>query len=81
LWFSDAVSAEDAKMDGDLHVLLVPDRASARFRDKGNRQSGGMVVEIMAGQKLPPPSVGERIAVFRSWVYDTNHHWSEIHLV
>jgi hypothetical protein len=81
VWFSGTVMGEDRKADGDLHVLLRPESNSARFLDSGDRAEGGMVVEIMPGQTLPTPSMGERLAVFGTWVYDRNHRWNEIHPV
>jgi hypothetical protein len=33
----------------------------------------------MPGQSLPIPSPGERVAVFGTWVLDTDHGWNEIH--
>ena len=33
----------------------------------------------MPGQALPVPAVGERVAVFGTWVLDTDHGWDEIH--
>jgi len=35
----------------------------------------------MKGQDLPLPFVGERVAVFGTWVLDTQHGWNEIHPV
>jgi hypothetical protein len=37
------------------------------------------VTEILPGQSLPVPAVGEGVAVFGTWVNDKNHGWNEIH--
>ena len=67
--------------DGDYHVVVAPDPGYEHFLNAGNRsdQHGGLVTEIMPGQRLPQPYVGEHIAVFGTWVYDTMHGWREIH--
>ncbi len=73
-----AVRAED---DGDEHVLVVPDRGFARFLDHDNytEQGGALVTEIVRGQHLPVPSVGEHVEVLGTWALDTDHGWNEIH--
>jgi hypothetical protein len=80
-WFSGTVTQTDTRSDGDLHVLLRPDPSYTRFLNAVNVNQGGMVVEIVAGQQLPPPRVGERIAVFGTWVFDEHNSWNEIHPV
>ena len=80
-WFAGTVATVDTRSDGDLHMLLAPDQGYAQFLNAGNQQAGGMVVEIMPGQTLPAPSVGEHIQVFGTWVLDTNNGWNEIHPV
>ena len=72
-----------AETDGDVHVLIRPDPGYRRFLNVGNYkyQHRALVVEIMPGQSLPTPPAGERMAVFGTWVNDTDHDWREIHPV
>src|SRR5205807_3009350 len=58
-----------------------PDAGYMKFLVHGNLidQYGTLVVEIMPGQHLPLPTMGEHIAVFGTWVYDRDHGWNEIH--
>jgi len=67
--------------DGDDHVDVAPAPGFGRFLDADNvlLQHGSLVTEIMPGQALPLPAVGERVAVFGTWVLDTDHGWNEIH--
>jgi len=67
--------------DGDVHVDVAPALGFGRFLDQDNElyQHGSLVTEIMPGQALPVPSVGERVAVFGTWVHDSDHGWNEIH--
>ena len=81
VWFAGTVTEEDPRSDGDLHLLLAPDGGYQMYLNGGNQQAGGMVVEIMPGQNLPAPSVGEHVQVFGTWVFDTNNGWNEIHPV
>ncbi len=81
VWFSGTVAEEDTRDDGDLHLLLSPDSGYAKYLNSGNQQAGGMVIEIMPGQNLPAPAVGEHVDVFGTWVNDTNNGWNEIHPV
>ena len=80
-WFVGTVVAIRAESDGDHHVDVAPDKGYGKFLDGGDRehQHGGLLLEIIKGQKLPVPFVGERISVFGTWVHDTNHGWNEIH--
>ncbi|MFL5767438.1 MAG: excalibur calcium-binding domain-containing protein, partial [Actinomycetota bacterium] len=48
-------------------------------RDNDTEQGGALVTEVMPGQHLPIPSTGEHVAVFGTWVLDTDHGWNEIH--
>jgi len=80
-WFRGTVTLVRLEEDGDYHVDVRPLRGGRRFLTTGNFtvQDGALVTEIMPGQRLPVPSVGERVAVFGTWVYDTQHGWNEIH--
>ena len=80
-WVRGSVSSVRDEEDGDVHVDVVPDAGFDRLLTDGNLtvQHGALVTEIMPGQDLPVPSVGERVAVFGTWVYDANHGWNEIH--
>jgi hypothetical protein len=62
-------------------VDVLPDPGFDRLINEGNRtdQHGALVTEIMPGQPLPIPEVGERVVVFGTWVLDTQHGWNEIH--
>jgi hypothetical protein len=73
-----AVRPED---DGDHHVVVRPDPGFGGYLNHDNRteQNGGLVTEIMPGQQLPLPFVGEHVAVYGTWVYDREHGWREIH--
>jgi hypothetical protein len=71
--------------DGDLHIDLVLDPASAGLLNDVNRsaQRGALVVEFMArdGAHLPAPSVGDHLTLSGAWVNDADHGWNEIHPV
>jgi uncharacterized membrane protein YgcG len=80
-WFRGRVSTIRHEEDGDYHVDIAPDPGFGRFlvRDNYSEQGGALVTEVMPGQDLPIPSEGEHIAVFGTWVLDTDHGWNEIH--
>src|SRR5439155_12106602 len=71
-WYSGTVIAVINEADGDYHLRVTPASGYKSFLNAGNyaQQYGGLVAEPMPGQKLPLPSVGERVALFGSWVYD-----------
>jgi hypothetical protein len=75
------VSTVRHEPDGDYHIDVRPALGFRRLLNEGNLrfQDGALVTEIMPGQGLPIPSVGERIEAFGTWVYDTAHGWNEIH--
>jgi hypothetical protein len=80
-WYSGIVTDVRREPDGDYHVDVAPDRGDARYLNGGNarQQSGSLVTEIMPGQHFSLPSVGDHVAVFGTWVYDSDHGWDEIH--
>ncbi len=80
-WFRGTVTSTRYEEDGDYHVDVAPAAGFGRFLDQDNElyQHGSLVTEIMPGQSLPVPSVGERVAVLGTWVYDSDHGWNEIH--
>lgn len=80
-WYRGTVTSVRLEEDGDYHVDVAPDPGFRGFLTSGNFsvQHGALVTEIMPGQHLPVPSVGERVAVFGTWTYDTQHGWNEIH--
>lgn len=80
-WFEGTVLVTDRKDDGDLHILLKPDAGSTKFLNVENVNAGGMVVEIVPGQDLTEPTVGEHLAIFGTWVLDEHNGWNEIHPV
>jgi len=81
LWFYGVVAEAERHSDGDLHILLRPDPNSTSFLNVENVNRGGMVVEIVPGQQLPDPAVGDHLSVFGTWVLDTHNGWNEIHPV
>jgi hypothetical protein len=82
-WYRGKVTQAESRDDGDLHFLMQPDAGFTRFLNTGNYndEGGNLVIEIMPGQKLPAPVVGEHIAVFGTWVLDEHNSWNEIHPV
>ncbi len=80
-WYIGTVARIIAEQDGDHHVDVAPAKGFARFLDSDNysEQHGQLVTEIMPGQRFPMPYIGERIALFGTWVYDSDHGWNEIH--
>jgi hypothetical protein len=80
-WYWGTVSRVKHEEDGDAHVNVTPDPGFEGYLDGANRsiQYGALVTEIMPGQDLPPPAVGAHVAVFGTWVLDTEHGWNEIH--
>ena len=67
--------------DGDYHVVVRPDTGYGNYLDLDNHteQHGGLVTEIMPGQNLGQPYVGEHLAIYGTWVHDSDHGWNEIH--
>ena len=80
-WFEGTVLVTDRKDDGDLHILMKPDPGSTKFLNVENVNEGGMVIEIVPGQDLSEPAVGEHLAIFGTWVLDEHNGWNEIHPV
>jgi hypothetical protein len=80
-WYSGTVIAVIHEADGDYHLRVKPASGYSSFLDHDNysQQYGTLVGEIMPGQHLPLPSVGEEISMFGTWVYDADHGWNEIH--
>jgi hypothetical protein len=80
-WYRGTVTTVRSEEDGDYHVDVAPDPGFSHFLTRNNFtiQNGALVTEIMPGQHLLIPSTGERVAVFGTWVYDTDHGWNEIH--
>jgi len=79
--YEGTVTAVRHEEDGDYHVIIAPASGFARYLDAGNysRQGGGIVAEIMPGQHLRRPYVGEQIVVVGTWANDRDHGWNEIH--
>src|SRR5919197_644311 len=79
-WFVGTVTSVRHEEDGDYHVDVAPASGYARFLDSDNysEQHGSLVTEIMPGQHLRVPFVGEHVAVFGTWVLDADHGWNEI---
>jgi hypothetical protein len=66
-WFvGTVVLTRTESYDGDHHINIAPDKGYEGFLNQDNYsyQHGGLLVEIMPGQDLPIPYVGERISVF-----------------
>lgn len=82
-WFVGTVVAVRSEDDGDHHVDIAPDHGYAKYLNGADsqRQHGGLLIEIMPGQHLPLPVVGEHVSVFGTWVYDSDHGWNEFHPV
>ena len=80
-WFRGTVTETDRKDDGDMHLLLQPDPGYSDFLNVENVNGGAMVVEIVPGQQLPVPGIGEHIEVYGTWVLDEHNGWNEIHPV
>jgi hypothetical protein len=81
--FVGRVAVVEQKSDGDYHMALQPDPGYEKLLTDGNvkDEDGAMVVEIVPGQHLPLPKVGEHISVFGTLVLDTHNDWNEIHPV
>jgi len=75
------VTSVRAEEDGDHHVDVAPDPGYERYLNQGDYddQHGSLVTEIMPGQHLPIPDIGQHVIVTGTWVYDANHGWNEIH--
>jgi len=78
------------RRDGDWHILVRPHPGFEGMLNYRNHeaQSGWMVVEIMPGQGMPIPDVGERVAYIGTHVQDlpnpkdpSDHGWMEMHPV
>ncbi len=80
-WFHGTVVETDTRSDGDLHILATADPGDTQMLNVENVNAGGMVIEIVPGQTLPAPTVGEHIAVFGTLVLDEHNGWNEIHPV
>lgn len=81
VWFSGTVVEVGTRDDGDVHIRLEADADMSRYLNVTNVNTGGMVVEIVPGQDLRPPVVGERLRILGTWVLDTHNDWNEIHPV
>jgi len=81
VWFLGTVVEVRPEDDGDHHIDIAPDGGFEHFLNAGDRehQDGGLLVEIVEGQALPIPELGEHISVFGTSVYDRTHGWNEIH--
>src|SRR5207249_11690449 len=79
--YEGTVIAVRHEADGDFHVVVRPSAGYAGFLDPTNvaAQDGGIVAEIMPGQRLRAPYVGAHVVVIGTWALDTNHGWNEIH--
>jgi hypothetical protein len=71
------------ELDGDWHIDIAPDPDSLAHAHGHPTlvseitpydQSGGG-----SGLNLSPPNVGDRVAVYGPYVFDTIHGWAEIH--
>lgn len=78
------------RKDGDYHVDVRPHPGFAGMLNDRNyeAQNGWMVVEIMPGQDMPIPAVGQRVAYIGTHVTDlpnpddpNDHGWNEMHPV
>ena len=81
-WYVGTVTRVEHEPDGDYHVDVRPaDADYGRLLNAVNTTElgGSLVTEIMPGQRLPIPAVGEQVAMFGTWVFDANHGWNEIH--
>lgn len=82
-WYRGTVRSVDQRNDGDYHLEISPAPGYEHFLASGNLKDTheALVVEIVPGQHLQLPKVGEQVGVFGTWVYDTHNDWNEIHPV
>ena len=80
---SGTVTQTTPEEDGDTHVLLRVDPRYQHLLTNNQPIPGNLVVEIMPRDygHLPVPSAGDRLQLRGAWVYDRNHHWTELHPV
>jgi hypothetical protein len=69
------------ELDGDYHVDVTLDLPGYTNAKNDSGQHGALVAEIMPGQTIPVPKVGEEVDVLGTWVLDTWHGWLELHPV
>jgi hypothetical protein len=71
--------------DYDVRFDLVPAPGYYRFLNAANlsAQHGQFVAVMIYGQPMQffRPSIGQRVAVFGTWVRDVEHGWNEMHPV
>ncbi len=81
-WYVGTVVRVISEQDGDHHVDVAPARGYARYLDHdiSSLQHGQLVAAIMPGQLFRMPLVGERIALFGTWVC-ADHGRKEIHRI
>lgn len=84
-WFVGFVARIVRLPDNDVRCDLVPARGYERLLNAANisAQHGQFVAVMIYGQPMQfiRPSIGERIAVFGTWVRDVEHGWNEMHPV
>lgn len=82
-WFRGRVTKRVEQSDLDWQVNLAPDPGYEDLMNEENvAQAGGsLVIQIMPGQRLRIPSVGEHVSVYGTWVRNLNTGWNEIHPV
>jgi hypothetical protein len=81
VWYRGIVTSVDVKSDGDHHIDITPDDGFDDMLNDGNKkdQDGAMVLELMPGQHIPIPVIGEHVAVFGTLVHDSHNDWNEMH--
>ncbi len=84
-WFHGTVTGIVRLDDDDVRFLLLPARGSERYLNDVNRSAlhGRFPAVIIYGQamQLFRPDIGERIAVFGTWVRNVATGWNEMHPV
>jgi hypothetical protein len=69
------------ELDGDYHIDVTLDQAGYTNAVNDSDQHGALVTEIMPGQSIPVPTIGERVDVLGTWALDSWHGWLELHPV
>jgi hypothetical protein len=69
--------------DLDWQVELAPDPGYEDLLNEVNfeENDGSLVIQIVPGQRLRIPDLGEHVSVYGTWVHNLNTGWNEIHPV
>ena len=82
-WFVGRLARMQDLPDGDLRLWLIPAHGYGRFLNAANLSAGHAQLPAVVIQGQPMqfilPSIGERVAVWGTWVRNIATGWNEMH--